>query len=156
SSQGLVLQNNGTDDLKVMPNGSAATAFIFPQHLARGSNFLVSVRYQPQGQMCIPSGESGTIGAADVASVVVDCASGTFTIGGLVSGVEGPFTVSLNDGMPLKLSANGNFAFPVAVSSGEMYDVKIVTQPQGQTCTLMKGTGSVGMADVRDIQISCI
>ena len=75
----LVLQDNGGDNLSLTANGS----FTFPTKLTSGAAYAVSVKTQPTGQTCAVSGGTGTVGAANVTSVVVTCTtsggSGTLT-----------------------------------------------------------------------------
>lgn len=77
----LVLQNNGGDDLTVTADGS----FEFGSTLANGSGYSVTVLTQPPGQQCAVSSGSGTISAADVTDVSVDCdtAAPVVTISGV-------------------------------------------------------------------------
>ena len=66
---GLVLQDNGKDDLQLNANGS----FVFPIQVASGAAFAVTIKTQPAGPPCSLSGASGTVGNADVTSVLVTC-----------------------------------------------------------------------------------
>src|SRR5438105_4577044 len=70
---GLVLQNNGGDDLTVGASG----AFTFATALADGASYDVSILTQPTTppQICAVANGKGTIaGGASVASVAVRCA----------------------------------------------------------------------------------
>lgn len=71
TATGLVLQNNGADDLAVQMDG----AFAFQTPIAVGGNYAVTISTQPQGRICaIASGtEAGTVGNGPVTSVVVNC-----------------------------------------------------------------------------------
>ncbi len=84
---GLVLQDNSGDNLSVTANGS----FTFATSVASGATYTVSVKAQPSTptQTCQVSGGSGTVGAANVTSVSVNCAINTYAIGGTVSGLVG-------------------------------------------------------------------
>ena len=75
TGSGLVLQNNAGDDLTV-PSG--ATTFQFSQTAATGAAYLVTVLTQPSNptQFCQVSGGDGQVGAENVTSVVVTCATG--------------------------------------------------------------------------------
>ncbi len=76
---GLVLQNNGGDNLPIGANG----AFTFTTPILSGATYAVTVSTQPTGpaQTCSVTSGSGTVGAANVTNVGVFC--GVFTIGGL-------------------------------------------------------------------------
>jgi hypothetical protein len=67
----VVLADNGGDDLTVPADG----AFRFPAPVAAGAPYSVTVATEPAGQTCTVAGGSGTVGAGDVASVVVACAA---------------------------------------------------------------------------------
>jgi 6-phosphogluconolactonase len=70
-SAGLVLQNNGGDDLTVSADGS----FTFPQAVLDGAAFDVTVKAQPSkpSQTCTPTNASGTVSGADIDQIDVDC-----------------------------------------------------------------------------------
>src|SRR5215472_265573 len=57
TESGLVLRNNGSDDLSINANGS----FTFRTALANGSGYSVTVRTQPNGQTCLVSNVAGTV-----------------------------------------------------------------------------------------------
>jgi hypothetical protein len=69
---GLVLQNNGGDNLNITANGP----FTFATALANGSPYNVTVLTQPTGpaQTCTVTNGSGTISGANVTNVQVTCA----------------------------------------------------------------------------------
>jgi len=68
---GLVLQNNGGDDLAISGNGG----FTFATALADGSDYAVTVKNQPSApaQQCTVSNGTGTISSAAVSNVGVNC-----------------------------------------------------------------------------------
>jgi YVTN family beta-propeller protein len=70
SGAGLVLQNNGGDNLAVSANGS----FTFASGLAPGAAYATSVLSQPSGQTCAIQNGSGTASAA-VTNIAVTCTS---------------------------------------------------------------------------------
>ena len=70
---GLVLQNNGGDNLPIGAEGS----FAFATALAGGSTYEVTVLTQPTGpsQICSVSNSNGTIVGTDISDVIVNCVS---------------------------------------------------------------------------------
>ena len=80
TGSGLVLRNNGGDELTVAPG---ATSFTFATPIASESAYAVTVAAQPSGpsQTCTVTSGGGTVGAADVTSVSIACVTTTFTIG---------------------------------------------------------------------------
>jgi len=78
SGSGLVLQNNGGDDLAIGGDGS----FTFPAALDDGSGYIVNVLTQPTGpdQVCSVANGVGTLAGADVSNVEVACVTRPETI----------------------------------------------------------------------------
>jgi hypothetical protein len=80
----------------------------------------------------------------------------TYTVGGTVSGLTGTGLVLQNNGgNNLAISANGAFTFLTALKKGASYSVTVLTQPSGQSCTVMNGTGSIG-ANVTNVAVTCV
>jgi hypothetical protein len=71
SGSGLVLRNNGADDLAIAQNGG----FAFATPLVSGQSYAVSVVAQPSSpdQSCSVMGDSGTVSNANVTNVLVAC-----------------------------------------------------------------------------------
>jgi len=80
TGSGLVLQNNLGNNLPIGGNG----AFTFTTLVLSGTHYAVTVLTQPSApaQTCNVSSASGTMGAANVTNVGVNC-NVTFTIGSL-------------------------------------------------------------------------
>lgn len=153
---GLVLQNNGADDLPVTADG----AFVFPSAVSSGATFTVSVKTQPTApaQTCQVAGGAGTIGGANVTSVAITCGVNVYTIGGTTSGLVGTGLVLQNNaGDDLSITANGAFAFATPVHSGEAFTVAIKSQPTApvQTCVVTQGTGTAATGNVTTIGVTC-
>ncbi len=66
---GLVLQNNGGDDLALAVNGE----FAFAEAPVDGTVYSVLVKAQPPGQVCIVSNGTGTVTGRPVSDVLIDC-----------------------------------------------------------------------------------
>jgi hypothetical protein len=153
---GLVLANNGGDDLLV----NALGAFAFNTKIESGKPYAVTVKTQPTGGgPCTVSGGTGTVGVTDVTSAVVNCTPNTYTVGGTVSGLIGSVVVQLNGGNDRTLTANGSFAFPNALNNNASYAVTVKTNPgyppRAQECVVGAGTGNVPNADVTNVTITC-
>lgn len=80
-----------------------------------------------------------------------------YTLGGSVKGLNPGEEVALIDGAgrSVTVSANGTFSFPVALASGSSYAVEVSTQPTGQTCDVVGGSGTIGSLDVSNVTVSC-
>lgn len=156
AGSGLVLRNNGGDDLPIASNGS----FTFASELASGSAFEVTVATQPTrlSQTCTVADAAGTIGGGDVRTVKVTCSTNKYTIRGTVSGLQGSGLVLLNNGGDaVGVQSDGGFAFPTQIASGSDYRVDVQTHPTGpaQACSVQNGTGTVTDGEVVNIVITC-
>ncbi len=153
---GLVLQDNSGDNLSVTASGS----FTFATGVASGATYTVSVKTQPSTptQTCQVSGGSGTVGAANVTSVSVNCAINTYAIGGTVSGLVGTgLILEDNAGDDLSVTGNGTFAFATAVASGGTFAVTVKSQPSApmQVCSVSQGSGTVATTNVTSVAVVC-
>ncbi len=152
---GLVLQNNGGDDIAVAADGT----FAFSTAIASGQPFAVTVKQQPTArwQTCSVAGGAGEIAGDDVKTIVVNCATDRFSVGGTVSGLKGTLVLANSSGDTIEVTANGSFAFPTTVASGATYDVEVASQPglPSQTCVVAHGTGPVVDKAIESVQVSC-
>jgi 6-phosphogluconolactonase len=85
---GLVLQDNGGNDLAVASNGN----IVFPSPVNSGSAYAVTIRTQPTNptQTCVLAGGAGTVSSTNVSNVVATCtiSPGRFAyVSGALSGV---------------------------------------------------------------------
>jgi sugar lactone lactonase YvrE len=115
SGSGLVLQNNGGDDLSISADGT----FTFATPINNGSSYAITVKTEPTGtdlyQTCAVDNGSGTVNGANVTDVSVTCSTSAWET--LVSLAGNP---SFSDFTPTGKSVlyNGegtsmqNFTFP--------------------------------------------
>jgi hypothetical protein len=147
---GLVLQDNGGNNLAVSASGS----FTFSTAVASGAAYSVTVLTQPTGQSCTVTNGSGTA-SANMTNVQVVCSIIIYTVGGTVSGLTGTgLVLQANGGYNLSVSANGTFTFSAQYASGATYSVTVLTQATGQSCTVTNGSGTV-TANVTNVQVTC-
>ncbi len=159
TGSGLVLQDNGGNNLSVTASGS----FTFTTAVASGGAYAVTVLTQPSNpaQNCVVTGGSGTA-SANVANVQVTCTlvtATTFTIGGTLTNLaasSGGVVLQDNGGDNLTLTTNGAFTFHTSVATSGAYAVTVLTQPSApaQTCSVANGTGSAS-ANVTNIAVNC-
>lgn len=156
SGSGLVLQDNGKDNLAISANGT----FTFKTPVTA---YLVTVLTQPSSpaQTCVVSGGSGTA-TANVTTVAVACTTNavTATIGGALSGLAPGASVILqnNGGDALTLTANGPFTFKTPVTGPtDAYAVTVNAQPTtpNQICTVASGSGTAS-ANVTNVAVTCV
>jgi len=163
SGSGLVLQDNGGDNLAVNANGP----FTFATPLAAGSSFLVTVLTQPSNpaQLCAVTNSSGYVTTSNVTNVEVTCTppnsspdSQSYTVGGTISGLAGSgLVLQDNGGDNLTLSTNGPFAFATPLGAGSHFLVTVLTQPSGpaQSCIVSNAGGAVIFSDITSVQVTC-
>lgn len=158
SGTGLVLQDNGGDNLSV--TGAGSVSFTFATALATGSAYDVTISTQPSNptQICAVTAGTGTVSAANVTSVQVSCQTPNITIGGTVTGLIGTGLVLQDNGSNnLTITSNGSFKFANLLLSNSPYDVTVQTQPTGpaQNCTVSNATGTTGSTNVTNVQVDC-
>lgn len=157
AGSGLVLRNNGADDLTVDSDGS----FTFPTALASGGSYDVTIAAHPTSptQICTLSNASGVVADRDVASIQVSCVTTEFTLGGTVSGLLGSGLVLRNNGADdVAIAADGAFTFADSLLSGTPYNVAVATPPSSPTqeCAIANGTGTITDANVTNVAVSCV
>jgi hypothetical protein len=155
----VTLASNG-DQLMLSANGT----FVFPTPQASGSTYTVDITAQPGGwgpgpdagpPPCTAFGSTGTVGNGNVTSVLVNCASQQFAVGGTLSGWL-PGKVILHDNAlgDVAVSAPGTFAFPTLAAGSTSYNVTVLTQPVGATCMVSGGGGGVAH-NTTSITVTC-
>jgi len=154
TGSGLVLQDNAGNNLPITKNG----AFTFTTALKSGTNFAVTVLTQPStpAQTCGVSGGAGTA-SQDITTVLVNCGTGTVTIGGTVTGLVGSgLVLQDNAASNLTITSNGPFTFGTTLATGASYAVTVLTQPTGpaQVCTVGAGMGTAN-SNVGNVVVTC-
>ncbi|MEW6763399.1 MAG: hypothetical protein AB1437_21480 [Pseudomonadota bacterium] len=171
---GLVLQNNGGQDITVNPpaNASDTVKFSFPNKIEYGEVYKVTVKTQPAHQTCQPSDLApnswgDTAGRLSSIDVRVSCYMNSFAIGGTITGLTKDTTgLVLTNGSNTgtytptveAITADKPFTYqlPVKVPYGVTYGVTVLTQPVGRFCTVANATGTMGDAVVENINVTCV
>ena len=153
---GLVLQDNGKDDLALASNGP----FSFATSIPSGSSYTVIVKTQPvsPSQTCTINGGSGTVTGSAITSIAIVCSTDSYPVGGTVSGLLGTGLVLQNNASnDLAIGANGSFTFTSPVASGAQYAVTIKTLPSApsQTCSLTSNSGTITNGPVTNVAVVC-
>ncbi len=148
------LQNNGGDDLTVTGDGPAE----FDTRLPGGRAYAVSIRTQPDApRYCIVRNAMGTVAAADVSSISIDCFTlnqPAYGVGGAVVGLTGRLVLQ-NGVEELVISRNGPYRFGLPLVDGARYEVAILRQPAAQTCIVSNGDGQVNDGDITHVSVTC-
>ena len=153
SSESVVLQDNGGDDLTLPADGT----FQFATAVASGQTYTVTVKTDPEtplAQTCTVTGGAGTVGAADVTTVAVTCATRQLhVVIAAVTGITGTIVLQDNGGDDLTMSADGTHPFATTVASGATYAVTLKSAV-GTSCQITNGSGTMAGSDVT-VQVSC-
>ncbi len=153
---GLVLRNNGGDDLTIAADG----AFTFDTDVESGAGYQITVAGQPKSpaQTCTVQNASGTA-EADVTDVDVVCVTDTFTVGGNVTGLEGSGLILRNNGGDdLPVTADGAFTFTTPLEDGAPYEATVAANPTSpdQECTIVNREGIVSSGNITNVEVTCV
>ena len=152
SGSGLVLEDNGGDNLSIKENGE----FTFATPIVSGGTYHVTIAKQPSSplQICLISNGSGSANS-NITNVQVTCV-GAYTIGGIVSGLTGTgLVLQDNSGDNLQINGNGVFNFATPIASGGTYDVTVLTQPSNQTCAVSSASGTAN-ENITSVLVTCV
>jgi len=156
---GLVLTNNGGDDLAVPISGS----FFFATRVETDAGFDVKVKSVPPNvdgiANCVVSGGTGKA-VFNITSVVVRCTIRTHALGGNVIGLNGATGLVLVNGADRKEivpSGANPQAFAMApVSEDSPYGISILKQPDGRSCAVEGASGFMRDTDIASIVVRCV
>ncbi|MFO0679870.1 MAG: fibrinogen-like YCDxxxxGGGW domain-containing protein [Polyangiaceae bacterium] len=154
---GLVLQNDGGDDLPVNANGG----YGFATTLRPGDGYAVTVGTQPTNpwQTCTVANASGTMPAAAVENVDVTCSTSSFTVGGAINAFGGTGLVLANGTDTFAVPSGAtSFTMPTPVASGAAYAITVSANPTGpsQTCVVTNGSGTMAGGAVTNVSVDCV
>lgn len=159
---GSIVLINGTE-MKTITTGGA---FTFTMPVKSGDAYDVQLGTQ-MGENCTVIGGSGVVGSAPVTTVVVNCSTNAFIVGGQpaqgggVTGLNGRVVLH-NNNDTITVTANGAFAFPTPITGGgtNTYNVTVMTQPAyppvAQNCVVTNGSGTVGTANITNVKVTCM
>ena len=162
SGTGLVLQDNGSNNLTVSANATSY-AFVFDGAIPNGGvTYSITVQSNPAGQACTVANPIGTA-TANVNNVDISCtnlSTVTYSISGTVTGLKGPGLIlqddlGINNDDLLPVNGNGTFTFVDPVTSGGAYSVTVLTQPTGRSCAVANGSGTAA-ANVTNVSVVCV
>lgn len=150
-SGSLSLQLDGAGELIVTENGS----FVLPEEVLYGATYTVTLVAQPVGHTCVVGNDTGTMGAAAVTDVTVECTLISYFIGYSVTGLfgGGHLGVKVND-VGGAVTQDGNY-IAKSLTFGSSYVVEIFSQPTGLVCS---PTSTEGTMDAHDtfVPITCV
>jgi hypothetical protein len=85
--------------------------------------------------------------------------SGTYTLGGDVSGLASGATLTLSDtSTQISISANGAFTIARGLASGSNYSISVTQQPSApvQHCAVANGSGAISSSNVANVTVTCV
>lgn len=151
----ITVENNGANPTLVQTNGK----FTFSIPITAGSDYLVS-NTQPIGEICTATNNNGTVNA-NINNVTITCHRIRYTVSGsvfdLVYGTQ--ITLLNNGGESVVTLVHNNvnndtqFSFQVAYASG--YNITVGTPPDGESCSVVNGSGNAVVANVSNIAVNC-
>lgn len=153
---GLVLTNNGGDDLAVNESGR----FFFPTRVETDSGYEVKVKAVPPNvdgtENCKVSNGSGKA-VFTIDTVVVSCKIRTHALSGNIVGLGGATGLVLVNGTDQYIVPSGaDQAFNMApVTEDLAYGVTILHQPKGRTCTVENASGIMRETDIGNVVVRC-
>ena len=167
SGQGLALGMSivGPDANDGGPNGAYGVAqngvFTYPAPVVPGDSYRMVVLSQPTipSQTCTIVNGTGVVSNTNVTNVQVTCSPQGYAITGNAFGLSGNgLMLQLNGSSNLPVTENGVLSFPTGLPTGASYAVTIASPPTGpaQTCTVNNGQGTVGTANISNLQVLCV
>jgi hypothetical protein len=123
-------------------------------------NGSYTIKPSLEGYTFDPPSASVTLSGANVDGthfVASAVTASTYSVGGTVSGLDvGDTLVLQNNGAgDVTVTENGEFAFATELASGDEYNVTVKNAPDGKTCSVSNGTGTIASADVSEIAVTC-
>lgn len=124
-------------------------------------SYTVSITTAPAGQTCTVAAAGTTTSlAANVTTADITCTSNSYTLGGTVSGLtSGSLTLRDFDAPTankyVTITADGAFQFPGTRGSGYSYQIDLITNTSGKTCTLTNDLGTL-TGNVTNITVTCM
>lgn len=155
---GLVLTNNGGDDLAVNSAGS----FVFSKAVERDDGYKVEVKAVPTNvekkEDCVVTNGSGKA-VFTVTNIIVTCKIRSHALGGTIIGLASANDLVLVNGSDRKeiapaATATQTFAM-TPVPEGANYGVSILQQPKGRNCTVENPSGTMQESDINNIVVRC-
>ena len=155
---GLVLTNNGGDDLAVNTSGR----FVFSKLVETDAGYNVQVKSVPSNvekkEDCVVDKASGKA-VFNVSDIVVVCKIRSHALGGTIIGLAGAPNLALvngNDRKDITPAGTATQTFAMTpVSEDTPYGISILRQPDGRTCTVENPSGTMLAADINNVVVRC-
>lgn len=131
--------------------------FSFLNSLAFGSAYEVSISQPAQNQDCWLYNAEGSVSAESPTLVNLSCGSVLTDMTGEAVGIGGSAVLELRSGGNTEqVSVSGaNFNFDTGLVVGELYNVELISAPDGQDCTLSGESGTATLNTTAVVVLSC-
>jgi hypothetical protein len=147
----LILNSGNTIMVRANQN------FSFDTTIPLNGSYAVTVGHHPDGQTCAVTRGAGSGVVANVTDVQVACNDWAYTLSGSVSGLGTRKSVELsvgpNNRIPVR--GDGDLSFSTLIAFNASYAVNVVTQPEGQNCTVTNASGQSMVANVTNVKVVC-
>ena len=161
TKDGLVLQNNGGDDLAVT---TPYTSFQFSNRISTDDQFNITVKSVPSNVAsvndCVVSNGRARANYYTIGQVSVTCKVRQRALTVNVVNLTGSGLVIINGNDSHNVPANTTTVQMAPVNEDGPYVVKVLTQPAGQTCTVSggstgTGSGTMGATEDTTVTVTC-
>lgn len=141
----------------LQPTGSAESRCDFPIGSCAvfgNSGRTMRLGFIPDG---LPAADGAQILANAVQALFDAPVVGSYSVSGTISGLGAGLNVvlRLNGANDLTVAANGGLTFGTSIPNNSAYAVTVFTQPVGQTCTVMNGSGTSNV-NITNVSITCV
>ncbi len=100
-------------------------------------------------------GGVGTGGSSSTTSPTT-ATPASYTLGGNIGGLTSQGLTLNNGADALSIAAGAtSFTFDTSIATGTAYAVTVQLQPSGLTCTVANGSGTMGTANITDVEVTC-
>lgn len=154
---GLILTNNGGSELPITPTNTGTGQFYFPDLADTDDKYDVKVKEGsiPSNVLkCTVSNGTGRV-VYDVTNIFVVCEIRQQELKGTITGLTGANLVLVNGSDKVAVPAGATSFAMAKINQDAPYGITVLTQPDNQTCTVAKGSGTMGAADVTDVAVTC-
>lgn len=155
TKDGLVLQNNGGDDLTIPAN---STSFQFSNAVSTDDQFNITVKSKPSNvESCSISNGSARANYYTIAQVGITCIIKTHPLVIKINGLTTSGLVVVNGTDSKAVTAGATTQTMDPVYEDGAYGIAILQQPTGQTCTVSNGSGTMGATDTdnNNVVVNC-
>jgi hypothetical protein len=161
TKDGLVLQNNGGDDLAVT---SPYTSFQFSNRVSTDDQFNITVKSVPSNVAkvtdCVVNNGKARANYYTIAQISVTCTIRQRALTANIVNLTASGLVIVNGADRHDVPAGTTTVQMAPVNEDGAYGVTVLQQPTGQTCTVSgggngKGAGTMGATETTTVTVTC-